>query len=161
MDDAVDLTREPEQNSRLKCLNGVTTHDGTRPRQFDFPQLCPSSTQRLDRDFDARRDSAAQILTFGRNGIERRGSAKVNDDRWSAELRGGRKRIDDPVAADFLRVVGQNGDACAHSWLDHDNGDITVITRAHQSHLVQCRRNGRTQGNAGNADVSGLGALTN
>ena len=54
---------------------------------------------------DARRDHAAEEDAVGRDAVEGRGGAHVDDDRVAREEPARRERVDEPIGADGERLV--------------------------------------------------------
>ena len=61
--------------------------------------------ERRERDLDAGRDRAAEVLAVGRDGVEVDPGAEVDHHAAAADPVVGGDRVDEPVGADLVRVV--------------------------------------------------------
>ena len=65
----------------------------------------------LGGDLDARGDGPAQVLALGRDGVERRRRAEIEDDDRAAVFLEGGDRGRDPVGPDLEGVLVEDGHA--------------------------------------------------
>ena len=84
-----------------------------------------------------------------RHDVEVGRGAEVDHDARPAEevVRG--ERVDDPVGADLLRVVGEHRHPGPHSRLDDDRRHVGVVAAEHRAQLAQHGRHGRAHRDAG------------
>src|SRR3990172_1788954 len=115
-----------EEDPRLHGRNRVLPDHGRRlddlyPRQF---RRLPE--ERLGRDAGPRGDDSAHVVPAGRDVVERRGGAEVEDNARLLVFRIRGDGVDDPVGADLLRVVHLDGDAGLHARPDDQGCDAEV-----------------------------------
>ena len=101
----------------------------TRFFQFDFRKFRGLLEQRVRRDFQSRRDGAADILCVRRQRAEGRRCSEIYDDKRAAVFGVGGDSIDDPVGADLLRIIVFDDQAGLDSRSDDDRSRIEILLR--------------------------------
>ncbi len=100
-DDAVHLTGESVDGSRLHGLDGVLADDRTGVGQLDLDQPGGSRGKRVKGYLDAWGDGVTQVLTGGGDRAERGGRAEIHRDAGTSVGLEGRDGVDDEVGADL------------------------------------------------------------
>ena len=134
VDDLVHLPDEAvDQPGLQRGLRRLADHRRRR-REVDAEEPCRAREQRVHRDLDPGRENAADVLPVGREDVEVRRRAEVDDDarRAVALLRG--HGVRDPVGPDLARVVVADrhpgADARAHDERRHAGpalGELLVL----------------------------------
>ena len=120
-DDPVHLACEPVDEAGLEAADGRLADHGRRRGEVDLDEPGGAGEQRLHRDLDPGREHAAHVIAFGRDDVEVRRRAEVDDDAGRAVALLRRDSVDDPVRPDLARVVVANRDARLHSGPDRQD----------------------------------------
>ena len=97
-----------------------------RALQLDARQLRRALEKRLQRDADAGRDGAADVVALAGDGVEHRRRAEVDDDERRAVQLDGGDGVDDAVGADVARAVVEDADAGPHARVDDQGRHLEV-----------------------------------
>ena len=127
-DDGLGQADVSEIKPRLHAGHGRFADDAGRLADFDPGQLGRFEIEGLGRNQDARGDRPAQVLALGRNRVERRGRAEIDDDARSAVFFVGGDGGRDPVRPDFGRSVVEDGHARAQARADDERPDAEQST---------------------------------
>ena len=103
--DPVDQAGEAEDDARLDRGAAGAADRRLRLGQFDAGDAGRAFDQGGQRDLEPGRDRAAEVLALGGDGVEVDPGAEVDDDAGAADPVVGGDRVDEPVGADFERVV--------------------------------------------------------
>ena len=118
-------SRRPGRRSRRRAPTGAPrvvvlpiTRSGAVERHLRQPRR--AREERVHRDLDPRREHAADVLARGRDDVEVRRRAEVDDDRRRAVALARRDRVRDPVRADLARVVVADRHAGRDAGAEHE-----------------------------------------
>ena len=111
VDDPVDLAREAIDEAGLQAADGRLADHARRLGEVDLDEPRGAREERVHRDLDAGRQHAADVLAGGRDDVEVRRRAEVDDDARRAVPLARRDGVDDPVRPDLARVVVADRDA--------------------------------------------------
>ena len=120
-DDAVHLAGEPVHDAGLEPSDRRLADHARRLDVVDLHEPRGTGEERLHRRLDPGSEHAADVLPLGRDDVEVRRRAEVDDDHRCAVavLRG--DGVDDPVRADLARVVVADRDAGLHARPDDED----------------------------------------
>ena len=130
------------------------------PGQLHLQQLRGPARQRVDRDLDPRRQRPADELAPRAHRVEVGRRAEVDHDRPARRTGARRRRVF--MIRSLPTSFGlsfRTGTPVLHARLDDHRGHVAVVAAHHLPHLVQHRRHGRAQRDAGHARVGDQRAL--
>lgn len=109
MREAVDGSGVAEHDSALERGDGVSSDGGCGRAEFDARELGGPLEEGVGRELDSGQDGSADVIPFGVDGVERRGSAEVDDDDRRLEASQGSDGVGDAVGPDGVRRVVGDG----------------------------------------------------
>ena len=110
-DDPVHLAGEAVDEPGLERRDRRLADHRRRRDEVDLDEPGRAREQRVHRDLDPGREHAADVLALGRDDVEVRRGAEVDDDARRAVALARRDRVRDPVGPDLARVVVADRDA--------------------------------------------------
>ena len=119
-------SRPPARRSRRPDLTaaqrpsspGEITRSGATNGTFGSPRS--AREERVHRDLDPRRQHPARELARGRDDVEVRRGAEVDDHAWRAMAFARGDGVRDPVRADLARIVVANRHSGRHARPEHE-----------------------------------------
>src|SRR5712692_1315897 len=126
IDDRVDLTTEAVHRARLDGLDRRLADHVLRRHQLHAPERSRACEQRVERDLDARKDRAPEILTLLAHRVDGVRGAEVDHDGGAAVQVVRADGIGDAVSTDVLRLVVEDRHAGADPRLEHQRREAEV-----------------------------------
>ncbi len=111
MREAVDGSGVAEHDSALERGDGVSSDGGCGRAEFDARELRGPLEEGVGRQLNAGQDRAADVITFGIDGIERCGGAEVDDNDRRLEAGQGGDGVRNAVGPDGVRWIVGDGQA--------------------------------------------------
>ncbi len=127
VDQPFDKADVAPDHTRLHGVVGVFADAGTGGDQLDAAKLGGEAEERIGRDTQAGRDSTSQVVPFGRDYVERGGSAEVYYDSWAAVAHVRSQCVHDAVSSNFAGIFHGHLDARLDTRLNDEKGRVQVI----------------------------------